>query len=101
MEGGARMASSGVTVVVGGGCSGALVTVHQLERASGPVVLVDPAPEPGRGVAYRPDGNGFLLNSRACSMSAWPDRPGDFVTWCDRAGLAVDDDTFAPRAVFG
>ena len=54
------------TVVVGGGCSGALTTIH----LSGPgdrVVLVDPAPVDtlGRGAAYRTTDPTHLLNSRA------------------------------------
>ncbi|MEV4515092.1 FAD/NAD(P)-binding protein [Dactylosporangium sp. NPDC049525] len=90
------------TVVVGGGCSGALTTIH----LSGPedrVVLVDPAPTDtlGRGAAYRTTDPTHLLNSRAAAMSALADVPTDFVDWCRDQGLPIGPADFAPRAVFG
>ncbi|MFF5234195.1 FAD/NAD(P)-binding protein [Dactylosporangium sp. NPDC000521] len=90
------------TVVVGGGCSGALTAIH----VSGPadrVVLVDPAPANllGRGAAYRTTDPTHLLNSRAAAMSALADTPTDFVDWCREQGLSIGPADFAPRAVFG
>src|SRR5258705_9926947 len=90
------------TVVVGGGCSGALTTIH----LSGPedrVVLVDPSPADtlGRGAAYRTSDPTHLLNSRAAAMSALADAPTDFIDWCRDQGLPVGPADFAPRAVFG
>ena len=90
------------TVVVGGGCSGALTTIH----LSGPgdrVVLVDPSPADtlGRGAAYRTTDPTHLLNSRAAAMSALADAPEDFLDWCRDQGLPIGPADFAPRRVFG
>lgn len=97
------------TVVVGGGCSGALTTIHLSRPEDSPdgpgdrVVLVDPAPADalGRGAAYRTTDPTHLLNSRAAAMSALADVPTDFVDWCRDQGLPVGPADFAPRAVFG
>ncbi|MET7423102.1 FAD/NAD(P)-binding protein [Dactylosporangium sp. NPDC005555] len=90
------------TVVVGGGCSGALTTIH-VSAPEERVVLVDPAPADalGRGAAYRTTDPTHLLNSRAAAMSALADAPTDFVDWCREQGLSIGPADFAPRAVFG
>ncbi|MFC4045956.1 FAD/NAD(P)-binding protein [Dactylosporangium siamense] len=90
------------TVVVGGGCSGALTAIH-LSKAGERIVLVDPAaPDAlGRGAAYRTTDPTHLLNSRAAAMSALADAPTDFVDWCRDQGLPIGPTDFAPRAVFG
>jgi uncharacterized NAD(P)/FAD-binding protein YdhS len=93
------------TVIVGGGCSGALTTIHLsgAEDNAERVVLVDPAPADalGRGAAYRTTDPTHLLNSRAAAMSALADAPADFIDWCRDQGLPIGPADFAPRAVFG
>ena len=71
------MGRTATTVVVGGGCSGALAAIHLHQ----PTIIIDPGPshELGRGAAYRTNDPAHLLNSRAAAMSALADRPGDFV----------------------
>nr|BFE65467.1 hypothetical protein GCM10020063_099930 [Dactylosporangium thailandense] len=91
------------TVIVGGGCSGALAAIHLSRDPSHAVVIVDPAPfaELGRGAAYRTRHPAHLLNSRAAAMSALADQPDDFVRWCRDQDLGIGPADFAPRGVFG
>ncbi|WP_432831052.1 FAD/NAD(P)-binding protein [Dactylosporangium sp. CA-092794] len=97
------MGRTGTTVVVGGGCSGALTAIHLREDPAQEVVIVDPAPfhELGRGAAYRTKDPVHLLNSRAAAMSALADAPDDFLDWCREQGLSVGPTDFVPRRVYG
>jgi uncharacterized NAD(P)/FAD-binding protein YdhS len=97
------MGRTGTTVVVGGGCSGALAAIHLREDPAQRVIIVDPAPRDGlgRGAAYRTGDPVHLLNSRAAVMSALADVPTDFVDWCREQGLSIGPGDFAPRRVFG
>lgn len=85
------------TVIVGGGYSGTLTAVGLLERSAGRVTLIERAPVFARGAAYGTHHPDHLLNVRAANMSAFPDRPDDFVHW-----LGTDDGAeFAPRRDYG
>ncbi|GAA3339187.1 FAD/NAD(P)-binding protein [Amorphoplanes nipponensis] len=84
-----------VVAVVGGGCSGVLVTRELLHGGDDDVVLIEPG-EPGGGVAYGHAQPWHLLNSRAGAMSADPDDPGHFARWAGAAPQA-----FRPRAEYG
>jgi uncharacterized NAD(P)/FAD-binding protein YdhS len=86
--------------VVGGGCSGVLVTRELLRCSNGDVVLIEPD-EPGGGVAYGSAQPWHLLNSRAGAMSADPDDPGHFVRWSRARGLTVEPDDFLGRRDYG
>jgi uncharacterized NAD(P)/FAD-binding protein YdhS len=89
------------TVVVGGGASGVLVA-RELMRCTGDrVVLVDPAPAPGAGLAYGTAQPWHLLNSPAGAMGADPDAPDGFVDWCRAAGRPADPAALLPRAWYG
>jgi uncharacterized NAD(P)/FAD-binding protein YdhS len=88
------------TVVVGGGCSGALVATHLL-AAGERVAVIEPASHLGRGLAYRTQEPAHLLNSRAATMSALDADPGDFLTWCRAHGVPADGGAFLPRLVYG
>src|SRR3954447_24684204 len=90
---GDRMART--VAVVGGGCSGVLVTRELLRGGEDDVVLIE-AGEPGGGIAYGYAQPWHLLNSRAGAMSADPDDPGHFVRW---AGTTPE--AFRPRAEYG
>lgn len=87
--------------VVGGGCSGVLVTRELLRCTGSRVLLVDPADTPGRGLAYGAARPWHLLNSPARAMSADPDAGADFVDWCRRRGPATEPGDFVPRQWFG
>jgi uncharacterized NAD(P)/FAD-binding protein YdhS len=84
-----------VVAVVGGGCSGVLVTRELLRGGDDDVVLIEPG-EPGGGVAYGSARPWHLLNSRAGAMSADPDDPNHFVRWAGTTAAA-----FRPRAEYG
>jgi uncharacterized NAD(P)/FAD-binding protein YdhS len=81
--------------VVGGGCSGVLVTREILRRTGDDVVMVEPG-VPGGGVAYGAARPWHLLNSRAGAMSADAGDPGHFARW---SGATPDE--FVPRATYG
>jgi uncharacterized NAD(P)/FAD-binding protein YdhS len=90
--------------IVGGGCSAAMLAV-QLLRQPGPaalhVVLIDPQPEPGAGLAYGSAGTQHLLNVPAGNMSALADAPDDFVAWLRRQQPDAGPSTFATRRDYG
>lgn len=75
-----------VVAVVGAGAAGALTAMQLCEtavRRSTPLelVLIDPAPEAGRGVAYATPDPRHRLNVPAGGMSCYPDDPTHFVRW--------------------
>lgn len=93
--------ASGRIVVIGGGAAGALAALHLLDAAAaGEVVVVEPARDLGFGVAYRTRHPLHLLNVPAGRMSAFPDRPGDFVSWLDGTGPEAAA-AFVSRRLFG
>src|SRR4029079_505649 len=76
-----RPGSPAVVAVVGAGAAGTLTAIHLRDRAVRDeralhTVLVDPRPEPGRGVAYSTADRRHLLNVPAGGMSALADQPG-------------------------
>lgn len=81
--------------VVGGGCSGVLMTRELLRCSDDDVVLVEPG-EPGGGVAYGNAQPWHVLNSRAGAMSADPENADHFVRW---SGAAAAE--FRPRREYG
>jgi uncharacterized NAD(P)/FAD-binding protein YdhS len=100
---------SRVTVaIVGGGFSGTLLALHLLRRCPrGRVLLIERNPQFGRGLAYSTGNDNHLLNVPAGKMSAFQDRPGDFVDWLlrqeqgDKGGVPFDEGSFVPRRLFG
>ncbi len=65
------------------------------------VVLVERRGTIGEGVAYSTREAVHLLNVPAGRMSAWPDRPDDFVQWASRRYGAVKPTDFLPRRWYG
>jgi uncharacterized NAD(P)/FAD-binding protein YdhS/predicted metal-dependent enzyme (double-stranded beta helix superfamily) len=101
-----RAAGALTVVIVGGGFSGAMVAAHLLRRTvqssrSLHVVVIDRQSSIAEGSAYRTVDASHLLNVRACNMSAWSDRPDDFLQWARRRDPAVGPDSFLPRAIYG
>ena len=95
--------ATGTIAIVGGGVSGALTAYHLVQqRVSARVVVVEPRPELGLGLAYSTTSLRHLLNVPAGKISALPAEPEHFLQW-----LRANHDstatvaTFAPRAVFG
>jgi uncharacterized NAD(P)/FAD-binding protein YdhS len=93
-------------VIVGGGFSGSMTAAQLLRRASASgsavrVALVERQGTVGEGLAYGTRELSHLLNVPAGRMSAWPDRPDDFVRWAaERHGKAAPGD-FLPRRWYG
>jgi uncharacterized NAD(P)/FAD-binding protein YdhS len=93
-------------VIVGGGFSGSMAAAQILRRASQAgltvkVALVERRGAIGEGVAYSTRETAHLLNVPAGRMSAWPDRPDDFVQWASRRYGDVRATDFLPRIWYG
>jgi uncharacterized NAD(P)/FAD-binding protein YdhS len=94
-------------VVVGGGFSGSMVTAQLLRGASQAeltlsVSLIERKGAVGEGVAYGTLDPSHLLNVPAGRMSAWSDRPDDFVQWASqRCGETQSPRAFLPRVLYG
>ncbi|MFM9978591.1 MAG: FAD/NAD(P)-binding protein [Sphingomonadaceae bacterium] len=87
-------------VIIGGGFSGTLTAINLLRHDGPDAVLIERAPQAGRGTAYSAAHPDHLLNVRAGNMSAYPDDPGHFARWlAARTGDCAA--TFAPRIVYG
>ncbi len=96
------MNASPVVAVVGAGFSGVMTALHLLGQPRPvKVVLVERRTPIGLGAAYATDNPAHRLNVRAGNMSAWPDRPDDFVAWLANQGRDIDPGGFATRADYG
>jgi uncharacterized NAD(P)/FAD-binding protein YdhS len=85
--------------VIGGGYSGTLQAIQLLGRGAR-VTLIERADRLARGVAYSTPHADHLLNVRASSMSAFPDRPDHFAAWLAGQGEG-DGFSFARRRTYG
>lgn len=92
--------------ILGGGASGVVLALHLLAEAAPPeaplpeVLLIEPG-IPGQGVAYATTARSHLLNTRSATMSAYADRPDDFLHWLRMRDPAADAHDFAPRTDYG
>ncbi len=84
--------------IIGAGFSGTMAAV-QLARRRIDVVLIGRGAQAGRGVAYSTQEPAHLLNIPAAKMSAWPDRPDDFVNAIAEEGFGPED--YVPRLLYG
>jgi uncharacterized NAD(P)/FAD-binding protein YdhS len=101
---GARLANSGIDVlIVGGGFSGTMLAVQLLRRSQSlSLAVVDPGSLPGRGRAYRSPHRFHLLNVPAGQMGAFPADPEHFLRWAKSSyDASVQARSFPPRAVYG
>jgi uncharacterized NAD(P)/FAD-binding protein YdhS len=95
-------ASPPVLAVIGAGFSGVMTALHVLRRSHAvKVILVERRSPIGLGAAYATDDPAHRLNVRAGNMSAWPDRPDDFVAWLKARDLDIGPGGFATRADYG
>ncbi|HXP52571.1 MAG TPA: FAD/NAD(P)-binding protein, partial [Bacteroidia bacterium] len=69
--------------IIGGGFCGIMTAVHLLENALSPVkiTLINSGYPFAKGVAYSAYSDSHLLNIVAGKMSAYTDKPTDFVDW--------------------
>src|ERR1700738_2922601 len=94
--------------IVGAGFSGTLLALHLLRRSAPPtrLVLIERNSQFGRGLAYATGNASHILNVPAGRMSAFHDRPSDFLDWLRSqpeipSGCVAGPGTFAPRRLFG
>jgi uncharacterized NAD(P)/FAD-binding protein YdhS len=91
--------------IVGAGFSGTLLALHALRRAPAGtrVLLAERGRRFGQGLAYGTGNPHHLLNVPAARMSAFHDRPGDFLHWLEAHPPWRDStgQSFAPRQAFG
>jgi uncharacterized NAD(P)/FAD-binding protein YdhS len=103
-------------LIVGCGAVGVSLLANFQRIAAGrpgtSIAVVDPAAEPGRGLAYGPDLDSNILNRANQSISVLADDQSEFFRWlagekaagrlpARYAGLSLDPDGFAPRPLFG
>jgi uncharacterized NAD(P)/FAD-binding protein YdhS/predicted metal-dependent enzyme (double-stranded beta helix superfamily) len=93
-------------VIVGGGFSGAMTAAQILSRAGRAgmalnVRLIERRGSVGEGVAYATRESNHVLNVPARRMSAWPDRPEDFLRWAQGRDPRVQPYDFLPREWYG
>jgi uncharacterized NAD(P)/FAD-binding protein YdhS len=88
--------------IVGGGCAGLLVAAHlmRVDRRPRRIVIFEPRPELGAGVAYSTDDPRHLLNAPAGAMSALDDDPGHFVSWLAARHFDWTATDFVPRHLY-
>jgi uncharacterized NAD(P)/FAD-binding protein YdhS/predicted metal-dependent enzyme (double-stranded beta helix superfamily) len=101
-----RRGDAPVVAIVGGGFSGTLVAAHLIRLATESeravhVALHDRQATYGEGAAYRTVDSRHLLNVPASNMSAWPDRPTDFLDWARTREANVGPGDFLPRKIYG
>jgi uncharacterized NAD(P)/FAD-binding protein YdhS/predicted metal-dependent enzyme (double-stranded beta helix superfamily) len=94
-----------VVTIIGGGFSGIMVAAHIVREAAAirravHIVIIDRQTALGEGAAYRTPDSSHVLNLPAAHMSAWPERPDDFLCWARRHG-PVDSYGFLPRHTYG
>ncbi len=91
--------------IVGAGFSGTLLALHALRRAppGTDVLLIERSRRFGHGLAYGSGNPNHLLNVPAARMSAFHDRPGDFLQWLHKHPAWQDStgQCFVPRHAFG
>jgi len=105
---GSELAAARTTVaVIGAGFSGTLLALHLLRQCPPGirVHLIEKNRRFGRGLAYSTGNPNHLLNVPAGRMSAFSDRPRDFVDWLRQSApgdaSAVEATNFIERNAFG
>ncbi len=97
-------------VVIGGGFTGAALVIHAIRANDRPldIVVVEPAAELGRGIAYGTDDPAHRINVPSDRMGLFQDDPTGATRWFFEHGVLPDagsDDGqgnfYAPRHVYG
>jgi uncharacterized NAD(P)/FAD-binding protein YdhS len=101
-----RLRDAPRVVIVGGGFSGAIIAAQLVSKAARSrmplhLVMLDRQTSVAEGSAYRTPDARHLLNVPASGMSAWPDRPDDFLEWAKQRDPSVIPYSFVPRRTYG
>jgi uncharacterized NAD(P)/FAD-binding protein YdhS len=95
--------------IVGAGFSGTLLALHLLRRCTPAtrITLIERTALFGRGQAYASGNPSHVLNVPAGRMSAFHDKPNDFLDWLQMqasdtlAGVVPAASSFVPRGLYG
>ena len=73
-------------VIIGGGFCGVMTVVNLLSKlkTKATITLINKAYPIARGIAYNTYSDLHLLNVEARNMSAFADKPNDFLDWCSK-----------------
>ena len=101
--------TNATVAIIGGGFSGTVAAIRLLSspQRNGPslpfgskIVLIEPG-RAGEGLAYRAGPDYWRLNVPAEKMSAFPERPNDFLDFARARNPLVSGGDFLPRAWYG
>ena len=102
------MISTKKVLIIGGGFSGMMIAVNLLmEDTNVLITIVNDTYKPALGAAYSTKNNVHLLNVPAGKMSAFANKPSDFIDWLkskkEYAYLLTDtiENEFIPRTIYG
>jgi uncharacterized NAD(P)/FAD-binding protein YdhS len=95
--------------IVGGGFTGAVLAIHAVRASTGPldIVVLEPRPELGRGVAYSTRDRNHRINVPSDRLDIVAGEPGAATAWLHAHGIlpnpACEDGTgaYVPRADYG
>ena len=95
--------------IIGGGFSGIMTAVHLIEKATIPLKIdvYDKENSFARGVAYNPISKKHILNVIASRMSAYLNKPDDFVDYVmgvnefQNFDRSIISNSFLPRYLYG
>jgi uncharacterized NAD(P)/FAD-binding protein YdhS len=98
----------GRIAIVGAGFSGTLLALHLMRKCpvGSDIALIERSIGFGCGAAYATPNPSHLLNVPAARMSAFHDKPNDFLDWVKGTAEferdpSVTDSSFLPRQAFG
>ena len=95
--------------IIGGGFTGTMTAVQLIDKSAGPceIILINERETLNKGIAYNPYSDKHLLNVIAGKMSAYPDKPDNFLDWVmQKENFKQKDRTlitnsFLPRQIYG
>lgn len=90
-------------IIIGAGFSGTVLAAQLLNQDIDNVriVLINRSGLMGRGLAYGTNSASHLLNVPAGNMSAYPEQPDHFLSFCKDRSLDVTGASFVPRQLYG